>query len=190
MESIDPLAWPILLTLVGCALMILEALLPSGGVLSLLSATSFISAVLLAFRAGGVSTGFTFISVILVAAPLLLALVFRYLPYTPIGKAILGQGPSAEQVAPNDPRRELVGRVGIARSKMLPAGAVEIDGQMIDAVARGPSVEPGEQVQVVEVRGNRVVVRLAPDLAASRTGETLDQSLEELGIEPLEDPLT
>ncbi|MGI9455674.1 MAG: NfeD family protein [Aeoliella sp.] len=191
MEAIDPLAWSILLTVAGCALLVLEVLIPSGGVLSILSAASFIAGILLAFRNGGATTGFTFISVVLVAVPLMLTLAFKYLPYTPIGKAILGEVPSEDQVTPDDPRRELLGRVGVARSKMLPAGAVEIDGLMIDAVVRGQAIEPGQQVQVIEVQGNRVVVRVAPDgtPGTQRSEDLLSKSIEELGIESIDDPL-
>ena len=78
-----------------------------------------------------------------------------------MGKAFLGELPSEEDVLPEDPRRALMGRVGVARTKMLPSGAVEIDGQMIDAVTQGQAIEPGTYVVVSEVRANRVVVRPA-----------------------------
>ena len=54
-----------------------------------------------------------------------------------MGKRLLPTIPTAEEVLPdNEERRrlrQLVGRVGRAKSKMLPSGAVVIDGQMIDA---------------------------------------------------------
>jgi membrane-bound serine protease (ClpP class) len=86
----------------------------------------------------------------------------------------------------------LLGRVGVARSKMLPSGAVEIDGQMIDAVTRGQAIEPGTYVVVCEVRANRVVVRpAAKDQRPSQSNpeDVLSRPIEELGIDSLEDPL-
>ena len=75
---------------------------------------------------------------------------------------------------------------------MLPSGAIEVDGQMLDAVSQGMAVDPGQYVVVLEVRGNRVVVRPAndqerPDLG--RGEELLSRPIEELGIESLDDPL-
>jgi membrane-bound serine protease (ClpP class) len=192
MESIDPLVWSGLLVVAGFALLVLEVLLPSGGVLSILSASAFVASIILAFRTGGATTGFTFITIILVLAPAVLAATFRYLPYTAIGKALLGEAPKDEDVMPADPRRTLIGKVGVARTKMLPSGSVEIDGQMIDAVAKGQAIEPGQNVQVLEVRANRVVVRLAPEGMRPGTrqpDDLLNKSIEELGIDSIDDPL-
>lgn len=170
----------------------LEVLLPSGGVLSILSASSFVAGIIIAFRSGGATTGFTFITVVLVLAPAVMTVTFRILPKTAIGKALLGEPPKSEDVTPSEPRRQLIGKVGVARTKMLPSGSVEIDGQMVDAVAKGQSVEPGQNVQVLEVRGNRVVVRLAPDgmrPGTSTPDDLLNKSIEEFGIDSIGDPL-
>ena len=76
---------------------------------------------------------------------------------------------------------------------MLPSGAVEIDGQMIDAITHGQAIEPGQYVVVIEVRANRVVVRPAKE--NERPGrsvspeDVLKRPIEELGIESLDDPL-
>jgi membrane-bound ClpP family serine protease len=192
MESIDPLVWSGLLVVAGFALLVLEVLLPSGGVLSILSASAFVACIIIAFRAGGATTGFTFITVILVLTPAVMTATFRYLPNTAIGKALLGEAPKDEDVLPADPRRQLIGKVGVARSKMLPSGSVEVDGQMVDAVTKGQAIEPGQNVQVVEVRANRVVVRLAPEgirPGTTKPDDLLNKSIEELGIESIDDPL-
>ena len=76
---------------------------------------------------------------------------------------------------------------------MLPSGAVEIDGQMVDAVSQGQAIEPGQNVVVMEVRANRVVVRPAKENERpgrpTSTADLLSRPIEELGIESLEDPL-
>jgi membrane-bound serine protease (ClpP class) len=124
--------------------------------------------------------------------PTLVALAFKYWPRTPMGKAFLGELPTDEEVLPEDPRRALLGHVGVARSKMLPSGTVEIDGQMIDAVSQGQAIEPGTYVVVAEVRANRVVVRPAgKDQRPTHhhPSDVLSRPIEELGIDSLEDPL-
>lgn len=191
MNAIDPIAWSVLLMLLGCALVVLEVFIPSGGVISVLAGVSFIGAILLAFQRGP-TTGFVFTATTVVAVPLMLVLAFKYWPKTPMGKSFLGELPKEEEVAPDDPRRSLVGRVGVVRSKMLPSGAVEIDGQMIDAMSQGQAIEPGTYVTVVEVRANRVVVRPAAKgqrPSQQKPEDILSRPIDELGIESLDDPL-
>ena len=71
---------------------------------------------------------------------------------------------------------------------MLPSGAVEIDGQTIDALSEGVPIESGQRVRVIEVRGMRVVVRPADDEPPT-TDDVLSQPIDSLGLEPFDDPL-
>jgi membrane-bound ClpP family serine protease len=192
MNALHPLAWSILLMLVGCVVLVLEVFIPSGGVLAIVSTALFVGSILIAFQEGPVS-GFAFVATTVVLVPAVLALAFKYWPKTKIGKAFIGELPNEKDITPDDPRRELIGRVGVTRSKMLPSGAVEIDGQMIDAMTQGQAIEPGQPVVVIEVRGNRVVVRPAKESERNQrgisSGDMLNRSIEELGIESLDDPL-
>jgi membrane-bound serine protease (ClpP class) len=195
MELIPDIAWAILLLLVGCALVVLEVFIPSGGIIAILSAIAFIGAIVLAFQTSpttGPTIGLIFAAFTVFAVPTLLALAFKYWPKTPMGKAFLGELPKEEEIRPQDTRRALIGRVGVARSKMLPSGTVEIDGQMVDAVSQGQAIEPGAYVVVTEVRANRVVVR--PAAKDQRPGhqhpsDLLSRPINELGIEEIDDPL-
>jgi membrane-bound ClpP family serine protease len=195
MDALPDIAWAVLLMLIGCVLVVMEVFIPSGGIISILAAVSFIGSIFIAFQDSattGPTTGLIFTAVTVFAVPTLVALAFKYWPRTPMGKAFLGELPTDEEVLPEDPRRALLGRVGVARTKMLPSGAVEIDGQMIDAVTQGQAIEPGTYVVVAEVRANRVVVRPAgKDQRPSHQnpGDLLSRPIEELGIDSLEDPL-
>lgn len=191
MNALDPIAWSILLMLLGCALVVLEVFIPSGGILSIMSAAAFVASILIAFQRSPV-TGLVFVLTTVIAVPVALGLAFKYWPKTPIGKKFLGELPREEEVAPEDPRRALLGRVGVARSKMLPSGAVEVDGQMLDAVTQGQAVDPGQYVVVMEVGANRVVVRPAKEgerPSPQKPQDVLSRPIEELGIESLDDPL-
>jgi membrane-bound serine protease (ClpP class) len=108
-----------------------------------------------------------------------------------MGRAFLGDLPQEDEVKPEDPRRRLVGRVGVAKSLMLPSGAVLIDGELVDAVSQGIAIDPGQAVVVVEVRANRVMVRPAThqevESAAVEPDDVLSRPIEDFGIESLED---
>ena len=195
MDVIPDIAWAILLLLIGLSLVVLEVFIPSGGIIGILSAVAMIAALVMAFQESsttGPMVGFVFAAVTVFAVPTLIAVAFKFWPRTPMGKAFLGDLPTDADVLPEDPRRALMGRVGVARTKMLPSGAVEVDGQMIDAVTQGQAIETGTYVVVVEVRANRVVVRPAgKDQRPSHENpnDLLSRPIDELGIESLDDPL-
>jgi membrane-bound serine protease (ClpP class) len=192
MNLLDPIGWAMVLLALGCGLLILEVFIPSGGILSFLAFAAVIGSMVMAFQRN-TTTGLSFIAIALVAVPLAIGLGLKLWPSTPMGRAMLGELPTDEEVRPENPHRHLVGRVGVAQSLMLPSGAILVDGQYIDAVSQGIPIDPGEPVMVVEVRANRVMVRPAkPDEvqhAALPQDELLSRPIEEFGLEGLDDEL-
>jgi membrane-bound serine protease (ClpP class) len=51
-----------------------------------------------------------------------------------------------------------VGLAGIALTELRPSGMARFGEHNVDVVSVGPFIEKGDKVQVVEVRGNRIVV--------------------------------
>jgi len=192
MSTLDPLTWAIVLMLLGCGLVVLEVFIPSGGIISFFSAIAIIASIVVAFRRDA-TTGLSFVVLTLLAVPAAVGLAFKVWPHTPMGKSFLGELKSTEEMKPVDTRRELVGKIGVAKSKMLPSGSVQIDGKYIDAISQGAAIDMGQAVVVVEVRANRVVVRPADDAEASRVvkdpRDVFSTPIEELGIESFDEPL-
>ena len=189
MNLFDDFSIALLLMLIGSLLVVAEVFFPSGGILGAFAGLSFLAAIYSAYQAGGWFTGLSFATAEVLLAPAMIYLAFMLLPHTPMGRVLIGSAPTAEEVAVDDDRTALVGRVGIARSKLLPAGAVEIDGQMIDCISQSQAIEPGEYVKVVEVSANRVIVRLADgeDQPANPNAEDLlARPAEELGLDDLD----
>ena len=191
MNLLGPLEWAVVLLVLGCGLLVLEVFIPSGGVIGFFAAVAIVSSIVVAFRRD-LTTGLAFTAVTLFAVPAAVGLAFKYWPHTPMGKAFLGDLPTDQDTAPDDPRRKLIGRIGVAKSKMLPSGAVLVDGKVIDAICRGGAVEPGQSIKVVEVRGNRVVVRpaRAGEAAAKvSSDDLLGKPIEDFGLESIDEPL-
>lgn len=183
MNLFDETSLSFLLAAIGVLLIVAEVFFPSGGVLGVLSALSLLSAVYLAFESGGWTRGLTFAAIEVFLVPVTIYGALQALPHTPMGRVLIGSAPTAEEVDPADERHALVGKIGVARSKLLPSGAVEIDGQMIDCVSRGQAVDPGQYVKVIEVSSNRVMVRLVdPDAAAAPDADPLVRPAEDLGL--------
>lgn len=190
----NPLLWATMLMLVGLVLVILEIFVPSGGIIAFLAACSILASIIMAFTFKPVA-GMGFLLIACIAVPLSLALAFRFLPDTPVGKRLLPNIPTAEEVMPdNELRRflrQVVGKTGRAKSKMLPSGAVEIEDHIVDAVSEGVPIEPGQLVRVLEVRGSYVVVRPLDETEQPKQepDDVLSQPINTLGLDPFEDPL-
>jgi membrane-bound ClpP family serine protease len=190
----DPLAWSVLLLLLGLTLMFLEVFVPSGGVLGFVSVLAIVASIALAFYHRGLEIGFLFLAVATVAVPTVLVLAFRWWPLTPMGKRLLLDLPSGKDVLPDSPQRrrlrDLVGKVGVAKTLMLPSGAVTVDGITVDAISEGMPIEAGQRVKVIEVHGNRVLVRPSDEAPQPHgPGDVLSQPIESLGLDGFEEPL-
>jgi membrane-bound serine protease (ClpP class) len=94
-----------------------------------------------------------------IAASLVL---LRFLPRLPMGrKLILQTDLAASEGYASAPERDRIwlGKSGIAISALRPAGIADVEGERVDVVSDGEFIEPGEQIVVSRVDGNRIVVR-------------------------------
>ncbi len=57
------------------------------------------------------------------------------------------------------PTPALLGAIGIAVTTLRPAGKAQIGDDFLDVMAEGDYVQPGSRVQVIEIEGNRIVVK-------------------------------
>lgn len=55
-------------------------------------------------------------------------------------------------------RRARAGDRGVAITSLRPAGKVEIDGELFDAVSQGDFIDRGTLIQVIMIQGNRLIV--------------------------------
>jgi membrane-bound ClpP family serine protease len=191
-----PIVWAILLMAFGLALVVLEIFIPSGGILGCLAVAATLGAIFLAFSSGGAALGFTFVGVAAIGLPLAVMLGLKWLPKTPFGRLLLLRSLAGKDVLPeNDPRekfQQLIGRIGMAKSAMLPGGAITIDRETYEAVSQSGAIDQGDPVEVVKVRNNRLVVRKS-DRQPSPTDapdDMLSRPADSVGIDPFEDPLS
>jgi membrane-bound serine protease (ClpP class) len=102
-----------------------------------------------------------------IASVLGMVVIARILPHTAIGRKLIlaPEGPAGSMglTATGSGRiteiAALAGKTGTAVSDLRPAGRIEIDDEPWDAVTEGDFVESGAEITVIEVRGNRIVVK-------------------------------
>ena len=191
----DPLVWAVILMVLGLALVMLEIFIPSGGILGFLAVCSIFGSIFVAFSGGGSTRGFVFVLIALVGLPTAVVLALKWLPNTPIGRRLLLRVPDEDEVLPEDDPRdhlsELIGHTGISRTVMLPGGTVKIGNETHEAVSESGSIDQGDTVQVVQVRNNRLVVRKAAAPAPPENpDDILSQPIDQMGIDPFDEPLS
>jgi membrane-bound ClpP family serine protease len=196
----DPLFWSVLLLLLGLVLILLELFVPSGGIIGILAGAAVLASIIVAFT-GGPRLGAIMMLAAAVGVPAVLAAAIHWWPATPLGRMILIQRSGrGDDVLPDDESyrnlKKMVGKRGKAKSKMLPSGAVLIEGRTYDAVSEGMAIDPGQTIRVVAVRTNRIVVRpvdaqepQSQPQTAEADDDILSRPIDALGLEPLDDPL-
>ena len=155
----EPITWAIILIVVGASLIVLELFIPSGGIIGFSSAASFIAAVIMGFQIDN-NTGIAILGSALLTAGLMVALIIKYWHHTPIGSRALPPDLQVSAAVVSN-LEHLHGTHGISRSDLMPNGEVDIDGKCYDAVSSGTFIAVGSAVQVIDVRGNRLLVQAA-----------------------------
>nr|ADY59834.1 protein of unknown function DUF107 [Rubinisphaera brasiliensis DSM 5305] len=102
----------------------------------------------------------------------------KYLPQIPVLKHIVLMPPTNRHAGDTDSlqlRPDLVeqnplgvGRQGVSLTILRPSGKARFEDQIVDVVTQGPYVQPNTPIEIVESRGNRIVVR-EQDPSASST---------------------
>jgi membrane-bound ClpP family serine protease len=164
--------YAISLLIVAFFLLLLEVFLPSFGALTLMAIAAFVASLFFAFEVGEVF-GWSLVGVAAVGVPTLLTIAFRVFPNTALGKHMILFRKKRE--SPTEPRQRLsglLGREGVTLSTLRPSGIARLDGRRLDVVTRGEMIDPDTPVRVVEVLGNRIVVRaIRSDRPAVNEGE-------------------
>ena len=162
----NSLIWASLILVLGLLLLIAELFIPSGGVLGILAAAALIGSILFAFSAPP-PAGMIFLIVVVIALPTVIGIGLQLWPKTPLGRRMLLDGPTPEEIYPLDQRdyelSRLVGRVGRTITQLRPAGMTDFDGRRVDTIAEGMIIEAGTLVRVVDFKGHRVIVRKVED---------------------------
>ena len=66
---------------------------------------------------------------------------------------------ASEAVGETEGVAALLGAIGVAATTLRPAGMARFGDQFLDVVAEGSFVNAGSRVQVIEIEGNRIVVK-------------------------------
>ena len=109
----------------------------------------------------GLKTGIVTLAGGLVIALVGMVALSKYLPQIPYLRTVMPANPTVEEVVVDDPYGGLarLGDIGYCESPLRPAGKARFGTMLVDVVSEGDMVGAGAEIEVIERRGNRVVVR-------------------------------
>ena len=171
MESYQLFA--VLLAIVGLGLLIAEIFIPSGGLILIAAILTFLAAIWCAWEAPSETRVFfwSFLGALVLLIPAALIGAFYYLPRTEFGRRILLEAQSLEELTPFAEEeaflRQLIGRTGKTITLMNPGGLVLVDHERLHCESQGMLIEPNTEVEVIAVKGNRLVVRIPTEPQSS-----------------------
>lgn len=149
---------PIVLQLVGVAVIIAEFIVPTAGILAMVAMVIFGYSIYYVFANASTSAGITFIIVDLLMIPVLVVIGFKMLASS---SATLHNSLDTKDGAVSQPSEwsVLVGKTGTTLGALHPAGSAMIEGVKYDVVSKGDYIEKGKRIVVVAIDGNRIVVK-------------------------------
>ena len=143
----------IALVLATLLLVVLEVIIPSGGIISVVAVICAIAALKLGFDEGELIGWLSLVGMVL-GAPAAIWLGFKILPHTPF---VLNR--QSEGHARTDGLEDFIGEPGIVTSPLRPIGVVEVRDRRVEAVSPGEFLQAGTPVIVVSVRGGELIVK-------------------------------
>lgn len=164
-------SWEIVLFGIGVLLLLAEIFVIPGFGVAGIGGLVLVAGSLFAALIGNVGLAFPpfaalapAVGTMAVTLVLLIALMFSLSKYLPkserFGHLVLSPDlASASGYVSSDALDDLVGQSGVALTPLRPAGTADIGGERIDVVTRGEFVAPGAPVEIIQVRGSRVVAR-------------------------------
>ena len=162
----DPQILTFLLLVAGFALIFAELFLPSGGMIALMCAGCFAGSIYFAYRAwyGSDPTyWWSYVASVAILIPAGIWGAVHLLTRTSFGNRVLLSAPSKDEVTPYQEEADflssLIGKRGKALNLMTPGGLVEVDRQRLHAIADELMIDSDTEVEIVAVKGTRVVVR-------------------------------
>jgi len=170
-------AWEIVLFVVGVGLLAVEIfVLPGFGVFGIAGIAATIGALFLGLlpNAGfalpdgaDVATALATLAAALVLLVLLAVSLARLMPESAFANRLVLAGglSAAEGFTSADTDETLLGATGTTLTPLRPSGTALLADRRVDVVSDGPMLAAGTAVEVVSVRGSRVVVRALPEAA-------------------------
>ena len=162
-DLLSNVSWiSLILFIVGIGLLVVEMFEPGFGFFGIFGVVSLIGCIFVTastITEGIVLTAFFFVIVLIMLGIFLFLVSKGKLP----GRLVLKDAESrADGYSGTRDLNEFLGKTGVVSTICRPVGNVDFDGVKLEVVSLGEFINKGTTVEVIEVEGNRVVVKAKP----------------------------
>jgi len=149
----------IILFIVGIGLIVVEMFEPGFGFFGVFGIISLLICVFV--TAQTVLQGLILTAIFFVILMILLVIFLTFVSKGRLPKRlILHESETIEQgFSGTEDMKYLMGKTGVVTTLCRPVGNVDFDGVKLDVVSRGEYINKGTIVEVIEIEGNRIVVK-------------------------------
>lgn len=148
----------VVLLIAGLFLIGAEIFVP-GGILGAMGGLALLVAMISAFVAFPPATAFIMALGVVIALGVAMVVWIKYFPKTNMGKKIMSNVDLADSKATEEGLDILKGKTGKAATDLRPGGFATIEGKRVDVVTRGEMIDRESLIEIIEVEGNRIVVK-------------------------------
>lgn len=148
---------PVLLQVIGIAVVVAEIFIPSFGLLAIIALSVFFYSLYLVFTTISTTAGMVFTGFDLVLVPVLIVFGMKVLANSPLAlKRELSKKDGV--VSQSQGLEAYMNMKGKSVTDLRPAGMAEINSQRVDVVTDGEYIDAGTPIIVTGVAGNRIIV--------------------------------
>jgi membrane-bound serine protease (ClpP class) len=154
------------LFIVGIVLLVAELFIPAFGVIGIIGVLCIFGGLFLSLAGDlrfltpdRLRDTLVSLAISLVGFVAIAALIFRYAPGWPMVRKLVNQTFSGDMTAVIEKQNLLLGKIGTAVTSLRPAGSAIFEGEKIDVVTQGEFINSGASVTIINVTGNRAVVK-------------------------------
>ena len=150
------LPWIIIIAMLGLLLLFVEILMPGFGLFGILGSISLLGSLVAAFKI----YGFMVFLVMLVVAVAVFFAMIAFAKKSGLYNRVVLRDRQEAKGFDKAPLQGLLGKVGVTHTELKPFGVAEIDGKLVDVCSTGDFIDRNVSVQVVQITGKTVTVRV------------------------------
>lgn len=148
--------WIVIIALLGLLLLFAEVLMPGFGLFGILGTAMLLGALIVSFKLYGT----TVFLLLLAALVIIFILMILFAKKSGLSNKVILQDKQEMQGFDESTLLGLLGRIGTTQTELKPFGVAEFDGQQVDVCSSGDFIDRGVDVQVVQITGKTVTVRV------------------------------
>lgn len=150
------LPWIMIIAMLGLLLLFVEILMPGFGLFGILGTLSLLGTLVAVFKL----YGFTFFLVMLFGVVIIFFGMIVFAKKSGLYNKVILRDRQEAKGFDETPLQGLLGKTGVTSTELKPFGTAEIDGKMIDVCSMGDFIDRDVRVQVVQITGKTVTVKV------------------------------